>query len=182
MTRHVRQPWERLPDETEEAHALFRTFLALDPPRRLNQVAKLSHRAVRTISEYSSRRQWFARAAAYDDAQKQAMDRAALGEVERIGREHARAAALIRDLGLAELQRRARKVRRAMDLGENDLGDQIISDRDALAMFREGALLERLVIGQATERKATEESPWDLSKLTAEEVELLRVMKEKATS
>jgi hypothetical protein len=48
-------------------------------------------------------------------------------------------------------------------------------------MATEGIKLERLVTGQATERLTVEE-PWDLSKLSDEEIAFLKTLREKATS
>jgi hypothetical protein len=186
MSRHLRQPWERLPDEGDEMHRLFRMFLSLDPPRRLGQVAKLSGRSVGTIQQYSKRFQWFARAAAYDEDQRRRFDKAAARTAERLGEEHMEAAKFLRDLGLGELNRRARKLRQKQEARDaqgrpaDDL-EPVISDRDALKMATEGIKLERLVTGQATERLAVEE-PWDLSKLTDEEIAFLKTLREKATS
>jgi hypothetical protein len=74
------RPWDRLPDESEVAHAQFRTFLEAGAERSVSDTARKVGRSERQLHKQASRHRWRDRARAYDIAQARAEEE---GEQER---------------------------------------------------------------------------------------------------
>jgi hypothetical protein len=161
-----RQPWERLDGEGEAPYRSFKAFLDQPPPRSLTRLEGHVSQSYSTLLRHSSRYDWRARAAAYDRFVARGEAEAVIAEAARIRLEQLRALADARELGskrLAELM---------ADTGA-------LSPRDALAMVIEAVKLERLVVGEATERVETTQDAPDLSALSDEELLALQRLQQK---
>ena len=110
---------------------------------------------------------WDDRVREYDNHMLQIQDAAAEDELERITREHLRAARTMRELGL-------RRLENALESGED------VDTREAIALIKEAINTERLVYGEVTERKETKQT-WNLEGLSAKEIRELRRLKQRAS-
>ena len=59
--------WERQPDETEKAYSAFKIFLEMED-RSISKVAKYLSVSVQNVRKWSSKYDWFERAASYDSS------------------------------------------------------------------------------------------------------------------
>jgi hypothetical protein len=96
-----RQPWDRRDGETSKGYAAFRQFRDQGPLRTLGDVPG-SHI---TISRWSSRWDWSARATAWDDAAHMADDARRLEAIRTMHDTHQRAGRAAMGKALAALQR-----------------------------------------------------------------------------
>jgi hypothetical protein len=159
--------WERLQGEGEVPYELFQIYLRCKKPRTYDQVADQSGRAYQTIAGYGTKFEWIDRARAYDNAGVRAEDNAVLNARAKITKEELEAIRAMRILGTAEIKRRIK-----MFAGDPD-GNHGVSARDAVALLKEAIVLERLILGEATERTEKTVKSLDLSKLDSERAQIL---------
>jgi hypothetical protein len=165
--------WERLQGEGEVPYELFQIYLRCKKPRTYDQVADQSGRAYQTIAGYGTKFEWIDRARAYDNAGVRAEDNAVLNARAKIEKEQLAVLREMRDLGIAEIKRRLKM------FTEEPNGNHGVSARDAVALVKESVMLERLIIGEATERTERTVKSLDLSKLTADEAQTMMSLLEK---
>lgn len=162
--------WERQEDETDESWAAFRNYRDMLPPRRFRSAAA---RDVTTLQRWYNDFRWKARALAYDRwADKCRLDeRAAIlkqGEEERTARQ---LGVLLdaEDLAASEL-------RKLLAVANENQGAGLIKPTDLVKLLELSVKYQRLLRGEATERVDT--GP-DMSKLSLEELEILKALEEK---
>jgi len=96
-----RELWERLPRESAKAYDVFLRFRGLGPQRTLRQAAAVTGRSLSLLKRWSQGHCWFARAAAYDLAERGKAD-AELSEQRReIYRRRIANASLLERVGMA---------------------------------------------------------------------------------
>ena len=159
-----REPWMKQDGESDEAFMCFRRFLALPEPRALRACAEASGKSYQTIRRYPGNHSWRKRATAWDTHIATQQAELVLTEREKITREHLQAVRAARTLGTIAIHDLLRQAKQAG-------GSTNINARTALALLRDAVQLERLIIGEATER--TETNDFDMSKLSGDEAELL---------
>lgn len=167
------QSWDRRPAETDTQWSYFQAFRSMAPPRHLGVCAESLHRSYRTIEKYSTQHDWFARSNDWDEHLAHKADDAIVSEVEKMAREHLDAAKRARVLGTSALARYLKMISKSDN-------DPVVSARDALALVEKGITLERLIIGEATDRTETRTVDVDLSRLNAEKAARLLELLEEA--
>lgn len=140
----ARKEWDRRPGETDLAYNRFRIYIQADRPRRRDVICEKLGVTAATLNACIARGDWVARAAAYDDAMADAADRAALSHAETMQAKH---------LGLLQAM-----LERGLELIKEGDGDA----RAGAKMVTEGVRLERLIVGDATDRTERQVSTIDL--------------------
>lgn len=163
----TQDPWERREAEGETPYLHFRSYLTLPLPRPdLGTYAKTRGLAKNTIQVYSSRFDWTERLAAWDAHIARAEEEVILTERQQLTRDHLQALRAARTLGTVVI---TGLLQRAEETGRTEGVDA----RTALALVKQSAELERLIVGEATERVETRDLDLDLSGLSAAEAETL---------
>ena len=152
----ARKEWDRIEGETSLAFERFRAYLSMDRPRSREGAAELARCSVQALHHMANRHRWVARAAAYDDAMAKAADRAAMSTAEDMQRRHMEAVHAMLRRGVSAIT-------------EADLTEA----RDGVPMIDKAVRLERLLVGEATDRTESRISSLDrdpdLSRLTDDE-------------
>lgn len=160
------QFWERQPKESDLAWEAYQIYYQQDR-KNLTAVARAVGKSKSRICQLSKKFRWDERVRAYESVlQGQADDLIMQGheEIVREQLETIRKARKIADLALTKLLERIRA----------DDPEVEIKPKDALALLKEGVLLERLLHGEATDRQ---ESQIDISGLSGKEAEqILKVL------
>ena len=165
-------PWEQQAGETDAPYSAFQVFLAQQPPRSLKATAAALSMSTSTLGKYSASFDWYARARAFDREVINAQAKKAVDKAARIREEHLAQLQSVRRIGFARVAKAGES--------DDDINEQL-EVREASRLFLEAVKLERLTIGEATER-VEQAQKWDLSKLSAEEIRTLRELKRKATT
>jgi len=126
------RPWDRLPDESEIAHAQFRVFLTGDVNRSIVDAARKVGRSERQLHKQASRHRWRERARAYDIAMAHAEDE---GELARRQARQRRREEMIEWAERAAWARIRRVVREDPVTGELTF-ENSFGVREALAVLR----------------------------------------------
>lgn len=171
------RPWLRQPFDSDLAWALFQDYLSLPPPRSFGDLAQrpsfpLTLHRLQTLAREDG---WVLRAQAWDAH----LDELRVSTIERVTQEDAAARA----------ERQGRVGRKLQRLGELEVDKLIkvlerpndhpgvIQVRDAIRAIGIGVRVERLALGDSTDKIET--GP-DLSKLSVEDLRNLREMQEKS--
>lgn len=170
----VRHPsWQRLDNEGRTPHKYFKNYLRQDRPRNIRRLAEDVGICYDVMRHYSSKFNWAARAKAWDEDLDRAEADTIIEEASKMAKEHMKAMKAARALGTIAIAR-------ILQVAE-DTDDPPVTARDALALIREAVHLERLIIGEATERsESTVKKELDTSMLSGEEVEELLSLLDKA--
>ena len=152
----ARKKWERQESDTDLSYGRFRTYLSMEPPRSRVEAAKALGLKKRTIDDMMHRHRWHDRALAYDERMAKAADRAAMSTAEDMQRRHMEAVHAMLRRGVHAIT-------------EADLTEA----RDGVPMIDKAVRLERLLVGEATDRTESRISSLDrdpdLSRLTDDE-------------
>ena len=152
----ARKEWGRREGETELAFSRFREYLTMETPRSRVVAAKDMGISIGALNRMALKHKWPQRAAAYDDAMAKAADRAAMSTAEDMQRRHMEAVHAMLRRGVSAIT-------------EADLTEA----RDGVPMIDKAVRLERLLVGEATERTESRISSLDrdpdLSRLTDDE-------------
>jgi len=168
-----KQIYERQPGESKRSFALFLQWLREERPRSVKTFAKKVGKPEGTIWRLHSTKNWGERTDIWDRAQDKAEHKAILSERERIVRRHLRAIEKLHRLGEQNLD----ILLSHLEQEGVELKGKNLSPRDVREILKTSTELERLIIGEATERVETQ---WDLSKLSVEELQTHKELKEKA--
>ena len=161
--------WDRQPEETWKDWQLFLHYLHSET-RIKARTAEANGLSASHIYTISKRERWDERATAYDNHLQEKEDEVVLSELESATREHLESVRSMRTLGM-------RTIQRALANSEaNDVPPTEI--REALSLVKDSINLERLILGEVTERSETQH--WDLSELSTEEIRMLKEIKAKA--
>ncbi len=174
------QPWVRQPFDTDLSWSLFQEYLALPPPRRLADAARgpgrvLTWAQLETLAWEDG---WKERAARWDEH----LDAMRIATVEQVVQEDAKARAERQGRAGRKLQRLGElEVDRLIKLLERTPGYDTgtIQVRDAIRAIGIGVRVERLALGDSTEKIDT--GP-DLSQFSVEELRQLQDLQAKAGS
>jgi transposase len=161
--------WEKQRAESIEAHAAFLEYKAQKGPRRsIRDVAKTTGLGATTIYHWSARYRWVERVIAFENEKERVKDKVEFNEVAAMHKRHLKLTTGLQELAALELKRLLKDAKLEQgSMGANNLSKVV--DR--------AAKLERLIRGEVTERT---ESTLDLSKLTLEEKQQLKALREKA--
>ena len=174
----LERPWLRQPFDTDQGWALFSEWLLTPAPRSLRDFAQRT-RGVWTFGalealawEYG----WRERAAAWDSHVDVLRFRAVETELETsaksAARRHGRVARELVELA-------AKEIAKLLSASKSSDGFGLLRPADVVRFATEGAKLERLVMGDATERVEQQDGT-DLSRLDAEELRALKHLTDKA--
>jgi hypothetical protein len=172
------RPWVRQPFDTDLSWALFQEYLAMNPPRRLGDLARRPGfpMSKSTLENLAWSDGWEVRAARWDSH----LDQLRTRTVEQVVQEDARMRA----------QRQGRQRKKLARLGElavdrlikilelnPDFGSGEVPLKDAIRAIGIGVRVERLALGDTTDKIET--GP-DLSNLSLDDLRKLREIQEKA--
>ena len=162
-------PWLILPTEDESQWRAFQHYLTMEPPRSVRRTIDERSKSSRgTVYAWSTQHRWVERAKAYDAWMARQEMEAFSDERLRIRRDQLRLAERVRQLA----ERRMNELHRLETLTR-------VTPKDALAMMQAAVQVERLLLGEATER--TETATWDLSSLSKEQIDKLEDIYRKAS-
>lgn len=174
-------PWDKLPEEHDNAWRQFVVYRDMPWPRR---VATVFHAAehmghthtISTFYSYYTKFRWKERAAAYDNH----IDALRLGEQEALLKQTARDVAIQHLSLIADTKElAAREVQKLLTMSRENQGAALRS-AEVLKLAESIVKLDRLVHDQTTENVAT--SPkWDFAKLDADELRAFLELMKKAT-
>lgn len=167
----TRQVWDYQPEEgeTPAPWAAFQEFRDGPKPRSLTNLATRIGKAYDTVATWSKEFCWFDRAAAYDTHLDQETQAVVLSDVQAMAREHLKTASLARLVAHEAL---------AMHLTDLRKSQGAVTAQAAARLLKEAAHLERLTLGEVTERVAAPDP--GLGKLTEEELWRLKELQRKA--
>jgi hypothetical protein len=169
------RPWVRQPFDSDIGFALFGDFLVLPLPRRLSSLVRPDGPlTLRQIERIAHEAHWQARASFWDEH----LANIRTTTIERVTEETAEDIAR-RQLGLTRRMQRladGELVKLEKLMMQNDFPG-LLTARDALRLGDRGIRLERLILGEATER--TEVGP-DLKALSIEDLREMRRLQAKA--
>jgi hypothetical protein len=166
------EPWERQPNETEQAFAAFRAALELGPTRSNAKVAQSAGKHKSLIDRWSRRWKWQQRFAAHQATTVRATDDAHLEAAGRRGKRQAELTNLALEAQAAvteEFMRRVEadsKLLRGMEL-PNLLSHMERSNRALERLVR----ADRLVNGMTTEQAGSVDEDRDAARARAERLE-----------
>lgn len=172
------EPWVRQPFDTDLTWPLFQEYLAMPPPRRLGDLAKrprfpLTWAQLETLAWEDG---WKLRADCWDAH----LDQLRIQTIEKVTEEDARSRAerqarggkMLQELGTLTVGRLIKILKTNPDFGSTE-----VTTRDAIRAIGIGVRVERLALGDVTDRVDT--GP-DMSKLSVEDLRALRELQEKA--
>ncbi len=172
----LEKPWVRQPCDTDLSWVLFQEFLSAPIPRRLADLARKNSCPMtwHQLESVAFEDGWKGRAAAWD----QHLDNLRTETIEKVVREDAQQRA----------ERQGRAGKKLQRLGEIEIDKLItalerpgeahglITVRDAIRAIGIGVRVERLALGDSTDKIET--GP-DLSKLSVDDLRKLREIQEK---
>lgn len=169
----ARNVWDQLPEEgeTDAPYTAFRKYLAMPRPRNISDLARQLDYVPDTLHHWSADFCWTDRANEHDAHLDRVAQSAVESEVQRMAREHAHAARLAVSVATKALTRYAEDL-------EKEIDSRPVTPQAAARLLREGAMLLRLTLGEATER--VEDGTIDLSKLSDQELKDLEALRKKA--
>ena len=168
------KPWDKLPKEGDVPYADFLAYLAQPLPRNLEELSKQQGKSYQMIRISSSKWKWRKRAEAWDAEGLAAADRILVAKHEQISKDQLRLLGDMRTLGAYEIRRRLRLYEKDPESCHG------LTVREAAALVKEAIMIERLIVGEATERiEQMGAQPIDLSGLTGPEAEALLDLLEK---
>ena len=177
-TYNLEKPWTRQPCDDDVKWSAFLEFRNADAPRTLASLGKRLKLSQPTLRKWASDCAWRERVFAYDrhiDAIRCRAVEDALSESSRdVANRHA---AVLRDAQVAAASVVKGWLERLAD------GDRLEgwTPNDVRGMLKDLIQLERLVRGEATER-VEHGVAFDLSRLSVDEIETMRVIEAKATT
>jgi len=148
-----RPAWHRQPKERERAWLAFQGFLAMEPPREVTRYAQQIQKPLATLYQWSSRWLWLDRASQYDGWLQRGRDEALVEQRREMNDRHAMLARAMSAKVAARIQ-----ALQPAELSPGEVGRwmQVIS------------MVERLALGEATERVARDGSPDTVVNVTQE--------------
>ncbi len=168
------RPWARQPFDTEVSFALFGDFLTASPPRHLGRMAERAGYPAEVIRGFAKDAFWVERAALWDEH----LAEIRTSTIERVTEE---SAAEVAKRQLALTRRMQRLANRDLSIiekqgAENDFLSPI-EHKDLIRLAVNGIKLERLIMGETTDKIET--GP-DLSNWSIEDLRALRELQAKA--
>lgn len=168
-------PWERQPWDSELGWSLFGDYLMLPAPRKLRDIAKRSGYPETFLRDLARQAYWPERAAFWDEHLSDLRTKT----IERIVEETAEEAAR-RQLTLTRTMQRlaGMEFEKLFSLASRE-GEApgILTPREAIRLADRGIILERLVMGEATDRP---EAGPNLDGLSLEDLREARRLQDKA--
>jgi hypothetical protein len=162
-------PWDRQEGEGPVPFSLFREYLMRGVPRpSLVTFAMQKKKSVSVMRHYSSRFKWAERLLAWDERVVKLEQDVVLTEAQKMAKDQLSALRMARHLGTLTLKE--------FLLQAKNTGSAGIDARTAMTLVKHATELERLIVGEATERIETSETELDLSRLSGEEAEHLLVL------
>ncbi len=162
------------PGEKDWEYEFFLRYARSDPPRRLTMFGPARCTKYNVAWRLSAKNHWRERITLWDQELAAAEYQAMLKEHARIGKEHAKAAGMMRELGSAELRSRVREFKdrdEAKRLNSDLPHPSVLSDRDMTVMLNDGIKLERELLKEAAQAIAPEMvETMNFSALTTDEL------------
>lgn len=172
--------WTRQPCDSEARWEAFQEYRDMRPPRSLGAVAGLVKASRRRVEMWSASDGWAARVFEFDRWTDSIRVDVMLDVMNEDARERgARHVGILRDMQDAA----AHVVRGWLKRIHND-PDAVLHEfapKDVTAMIKASIMLERLVHGESTENVDNKHG-FDLSRLTIDEIEMMRALEVKASS
>lgn len=170
--RHNETQTRRIEGESDIAYFLFQEYLKLQRPRKLKHLAELQEKSYEHIRRYSAANNWLARAREWDREVEEAEVFAMKGEAARVAVEHMEVLKTARTLATTNLWK-------LMEEATSTKG-ATISARDTMRILKDAISLERLIVGQATDRTEARVDSVDMTGMSSGEIEQLTALLEKA--
>jgi hypothetical protein len=163
-------PWEQLPGESAKAYAAFCLYRDLGPRRSLDEASRSYHghgsgadgdrparrrRASGTIRRWADRWNWPARACAWDQERMRVQASEELEAVKEMAKRHLQEARVLQNKAIQRL---------------SQLQPEELKPRETLDYLIEGTKLERLVLGEPTERVAEEHHFGEVQEMSDDEL------------
>lgn len=167
------KPWEKKESEGNRAYELFRVYASIPPEgRTLASVEKIAECSEQLVKRYSAAWNWLDRARAWDIEKQRAVDETVLTELEKTTRDQLRTLANARELASIVIGEHLEDVKEFRAKGESVR--ETVDIRMALQLLKESVTLERLLMGEATERVGIiDQVHLDLTPLDQQEAETL---------
>ncbi len=154
------RPWCQQPCDTPSSFSAFEHYLALEPPRALSKLAALW--ALDDLVRWRDECAWIERAFAIDAGRR------------TVGERDGRHLAIVQDTAeLVTLE--VRKLLRKAEAHD----EPVLEVKELVKLMKDVVTLERLITGGSTENVAVA-AEFDLSRLTMDEIETMRMLEEKA--
>ena len=167
----LREPYERLPEESDKAWQAFVVYRDMAPVREFVRVAKQQGCSVKTVHQWSSLYTWRRRVAAWDDELDRQRRKAEIEAVREMKKRHIKLALKMQNIAENELEKLAEKSENSL---ENTLEPKMVKN-----YLMDGTTLERLNRGQPTEIVENPKPEYDFTSLSRAELRALRDMKRK---
>jgi hypothetical protein len=179
--------WDRQKGEPEKAFQTFTLYREMGHPRSVKRLAKqLGRRAHRRFELWSAKWDWPKRAEAYDDELDRRYQASTAGEIERMAKRHKAIAQRLQWISNEELiaiENRIKQAKKEEARTKKPRAPVLKTVSEIRRFGKEGAILERLIVGEPTELpgkvEESEDSP-DFSKLSTEELIELKRLQDKA--
>ena len=158
-------PWHRRDSESDKAWRAFLAYLHAEKPRVKKHIADALGASPKAVYFWSREYKWNDRILAYDQYMQSKEDDIIVQGREEMAREH-----------LAMASKARTMVNRALE--DHLAASEGLDHRDTLNYLKEIVRIERLIIGEATERSESKEIH-DLDKLSPEEALILAELMDK---
>ena len=152
--QNKRNPWQQRKSESMRSFMAFEEYRQLGPARTLQMVEAATGLSEGALRSLSSRHNWQKRARAWDDFIAGKASDSLEFEAKRLAQKHLDALDEMRTRGLELIQ---------LDSARPS---------DGVSMLKFSISMERLAMGEATERLEVRNATWDLSGLTSDELKL----------
>lgn len=164
------EPWERQPDESEEAWLAFRAYRDMPPEQRL--IRRTAVKSVAVLTRWYRDHDWIGRCKAFDAH----VDSVSVEERKRILEMASRDLAYDHALMLADARELVtRELGKLVSVSRDSEMHGLLKPSEVIKLFETTVKLDRLVRGESTENIREEV---DISKLSLDEVrELGRLMR-----
>ena len=154
----------KLSQRKSRADAYFNLYYQLGPERSLSllfeTVTKLGLKtSLQSLKRYSSAFGWQARVVEIDSKVQMEQDADTAHKVAQLNERHAGMGRAMQTLGVFELQRARERLQRQIQEGKES---DIMGVKDIVTLVMEGAKLERLAMGQPTERRELTITLWNV--------------------
>ncbi len=156
--------------QKERANAMFGLYYELGPGRSLqilhDKLAYLGLKlALNTLKTYSVQGQWQSRVIEMDAKVKIEQERNQVNRIIKMNEEQALAGRLMRSIGTQEFARLQRRVQKAIDMAKEkgkNIDLAFLSPEQAATLIIQGSRVERMAMGQPTERKEMVVTLWNV--------------------
>lgn len=166
-----KHPWHRQPTETPLAYSYFRVYREMGVERSLRSAGKQTNTSQQYMSKLANMHDWAHRAQQYDIHIDNIVSKNRANSINEVKERHLQTARELMQAGRDELIILANRIKYLNEV-EGMTRAPILKPAEILALIKEGAHLERLVMGDSTENVQVTTTV-DTSQLTKQEIKTL---------